>query len=389
MGMKGTLLGLFAIILLLGGCGGRQDADADADAEGHGRTALVGVLAPRHGSGAFKGEQGLLGLKQQLQLQPRLGDGTRIALKVEELQDEAAPGVAALERLAQLPDLVAVVSFLNSDAMLAVAPAAERLHLPVLLASATNPGLVEGRSFVSQVIFEDRLQAEVSALYARDELRLDRVAVFADPQSSYSRFLAAEFTSRFEAVGGVVVSTVQRGARGIDYPEELVRLRRLRPQLLYITLGAEEIEAIARELKTLDWSPRILVREGLLPQLAARLVTPRNLFDGIIGTDVYMEGLPLTEPGRQYLRAVREFGTHLDTYSVLGHESLLVLMAAMDRCAAASELDRECVGAGVRNTGTLQGMVGPIAIDGNGYAVRPVVVNTIKKGRLIYLVRVY
>jgi ABC-type branched-subunit amino acid transport system substrate-binding protein len=135
------------------------------------------------------------------------------------------------------------------------------------------------------------------------------------------------------------------------------------------------------------WQPQILVREGVLAQLLARGPRPRSQFDGILGTDVYMDDLPVTPAGRNYRSLEREVGESLDTYSVLGYESMLVLAAAMNRCAGQA-LDRRCVAASVRNTRDLQGVVGPIAIDDNGHALRPVVVNTIQKGRLVYLVRV-
>ncbi len=375
------LLSALLIAALLVGCG-REDGPAPS-----GRTVLVGVIAPDYGEASFKGRRGAFGMEQSLRRQGLLDDGARVVLRVQSVRDEADAGVAALEQLAQEPELMAVVSFLNSDAMLAVAPVAERLGVPVLLASATNHELIRGRAYVSQLIFDDRLQAEVSALYIRDELLFDRVAVFADPDNSYSRFLSAEFTRKFTDVGGTVLAMVEQGARGIDYATELESLRSQGPQLLYITLGANAVEAIVKELKAMAWQPQILVREGVLARLLARGPRPRSQFDGIIGTDVYMDDLPVSPAGRNYRSLEREVGESLDTYSVLGYESMLVLTAAMNRCAGQG-LDRRCVAASVRNNRDLQGVVGPIAIDDSGHALRPVVVNTIQKGRLVYLVRV-
>ena len=378
---KLAVLLVVLVLTVLLGCG------QEPAIEPNGRRVLVGVMLPPDGVSTFKGERGRAGIKNELTYHPLLNDGTAIKVFFRYVADEPEAGAAALRRLAENDRVVAVVSFLSSDAMLAMAPVADEVRLPLVAASATHPQVIVGREYVSRLIYDDTFQGAVAALYARDELLLERAAIFSDPENSYSRFLAAEFASKFTSVGGRVVADLRVDAVDWNFYGELSLLRRQNPDLLYLTLAGDDLETIVKALKLLDWVPAIIVPDGALSNLLARHSKPRGLYDGIIGTDVFSPQMPASSLGRRYSIFQRNISKELDTYSVLGIEAMVLLRDSLNRCAELA-LDRECLRKSIRETRNLLGIVGPIEITPEGRAIRPVVINSIEKGRLKFLVRV-
>ena len=78
------------------------------------------------------------------------------------------------------------------------------MEVPVIAIVATHNELTTDSRFINQLCFTDTQQANVAALFARDELLLRNAAVVYDPDSSYSTNLATEFREMYEATGGRV-----------------------------------------------------------------------------------------------------------------------------------------------------------------------------------------
>ena len=55
---------------------------------------------------------------------------------------------------------------------------AEKYKIPVLVVLATHPDITKISGYVDQSCFDNVLQGKLSALYVRDELRIEKAAVF-------------------------------------------------------------------------------------------------------------------------------------------------------------------------------------------------------------------
>ena len=377
------LLILLSMLLSMSGCDKRAPA-----IQPNGESIVVGVIGELD---SFKGRSAIGGMEQVLQLHSLLDDGTAIELRLENVADEADEvdaASASLRRLAASKDVVAVVSLFGSETTLAMAPLANRLAIPVLAATATNPDIVLGGPWLSQLSYDDRFQGAVAALFVGDELRLERVVVVSDPENTYSRYLAEQFTSKFEADSGELTRQIHLTGRVTDYAGELAGARDDNAELIYMTVATEQLIAIGEALEAIDWKPRLMGPDGSLSSLQSLFPEQLHLFEGMLATDVYSPSMPLSQVGKEHRVLPAGVLRQLDTFSVLGIEALAVLKSAMTRCQQQAA-DRACVGAAIRDTRDLPGILGRITITQDGRAIRPLVINAIEKGKIVYKVRVY
>jgi branched-chain amino acid transport system substrate-binding protein len=372
-------------------CLGLCACGSDPEPSGAEETVVIGVIAPFKGPNAIKGREAFNGIDLELSEEPQLHDGRHIRVLYEHSAHDPVQAVAALRKLASDPALLAVVSFVDSDSMLAIAPVAEHIGIPVLVATATNPTIIKDRYYVSQLIFDDIFQGAVAALFTRDDLLIERVAILSNPRNTYSRFLGDEFARKFTSVGGEVVDRVSVYDNDFDLEAAMKRLKRARPQLLYMPLPAQQVIDIAQLLEQMNWRPRLLVSDGVLMVLVSEHQKRLRLVEGVIGTDVFSpkESMDKRDQfSRRYSLLRNTRADQVNTYSVLGIESMLLLRHAMNRCIDTG-VDRQCVRRSIRTTRNLVGVVGPIDITPEGRAIRPLVINTIKNGRIVYRVRVH
>ena len=349
-----------------------------------GRTIKVGLVAPFSGSDFSKGQEGLKGAKTAIKMQPLLNNGDRIEIVFRDDQDDPEKSIKAARELIDTEKVAAVVTFSSSSPVLAMANIADTLKTPILAALATHPDVTKNNRYVSQICFDNALQGRVAALFVRDELLADEVAVFMNPDSRYSSSLAAEFESKFTSLGGVITDIVYFSENQTSVDGAIDRVRENEPELLYLPVTAKNLIAIAKLIDQTGWKPKLMAGDGFLATVISQYGDQLDLVEGIMATDFFHEAKRLTPFGERASDALEADGT---TYSALGVEVFTILFDAMNRCE--NPADRECVNGQVRSTSNFESFNGKVSIGPDGKSRRPVVVNAIIDATLEYIVKVY
>jgi len=217
-----------------------------------GKTIKIGIIAPFTGTDRAKGDEGLKGIKTAMQLAPYLQNGDAIELVVEDDRDDPAESLKALKKLAQADKVSAILTLSSSGPVLKMASIADDYKTPILALVATHPDITRNNHFVSQSSFDDNFQGAVAALYVRDELLIDRVAVFVNPDSAYSSHLADEFARKFESIGGRITDRVLLSGKVDEYEGMLKRIRTKRPELIYLPIEAGDVIRIIKEVEKMS-----------------------------------------------------------------------------------------------------------------------------------------
>jgi branched-chain amino acid transport system substrate-binding protein len=373
---------LIALVFLFNGCD-QQSAIQPGD-----KKIKVGIIGPFSGSGLAKGKDGLKGIKAAMQLQPYLENGDGVELVVEDDQNEPSLTVKALEKLTESDKVSAILILSSSDPVLEIAPIADTYKTPILALIATHPDVTINTSFVSQLCFDDTFQGTVAALFIKDDLLIDTVAVFSNPDSSYSSYLAAQFMRKFKFLGGRITETVSITQETDDYTNILESIRNKKTELLYLPIRSKDVIQIVKALKKMGWKPEMMGSDGLLATVLTQHKKESGLLEGILATDLYSSLMPLTSFGKEATKSFQSlFDGRPTTYAALGAEGYALLLNAMNRCNTPG--NRACINRMIHNTSDFTGVMGKIWIKSNGKAVRPLVVNTIKHGRLEFVVKVY
>ncbi len=373
---------LIASVFLFNGC------DQQSAIQPSGKKITVGIIGPFSGSHLARGKDGLEGIKTAMQLQPYLENGDGVELVVEDDQNAPSLTVKALKKLTEVDKVSAILILSSSEPLLEIAPIADTYKTPILAILATHPDITRHSSFVSQLCFDDTFQGTVAALFVMDELLIDTVAVFSNPDSSYSSYLAAQFMRRFKSLGGRITETVSLTQETDDYANILESIRNKKTKLLYLPIRAKDMMQIVKALKKMSWKPEMMGSDGILSTVLTQCKEESGLLDGILATDFHSHLMPLTSYGE---KAIKTFHSLFDgrptTFTALGIEGYALLLNAMNRCKTPD--NRACINQMLRNTINFTGVMGKISIKSNGKALRPLVVNAIKDGRLEFIVKVY
>lgn len=365
-------------LLVVGACG------QESRVAPSGNVIKIGIIAPFSGTDLDQGAEGLKGVETVMRLWPLLANGDSIEILKKDDGNEPAKAVKALQELAEVDQVAAIVTFSSSGPVLAMAGVADRYKTPILATLATHPDITRHSEYVSQVCFDDNFQGQVAAAYVRDELLLDTVAVFINPDSIYSSNLATEFKRKFISLGGRISDMVSLSAEVIDYTAALKPVVVKGPELLYLPLKAEDVIGIIEAAANLNWMPMMMAGDGILATVMARHREQADLLDGLLTTDFYHYTNKLTPFGAKLRRAYDGKAT---SFAILGAEGFAILRNAMNRCREPGS--RKCINDKIRTTSNFMGVMGSITIGSDGKARRPLVINTIRNKRMEFMVKVY
>ena len=369
---------LICIVFWLGGC------DQKPAITPSGKTIKVGIIAPTSGPDHTYGEEGIRGMETAMRLQPYLQSGDRIALVVEDDKNETALTVKLLEKLVEEDKVSAIITFSSSSPVLAMAKVADEYKTPILACFATHPDITEHNGFISQLGFDNNFQGIVTALFVRDDLLVDTVAVFSNPNSAYSSHLASKFEEKFKSIGGEITDVISLNENSHDISEILKSVHDKSPELLYLPISTPDVISVIREVRKLDWEPKMMGSDGFISNMIAEHHEELDLAEGMLAADFFAHGMPLAAFGKKAQEAFKGTPT---IFAALGVEGYAILHSAMTRCS--DPTDRECINRQIRSTTNFSGIAGKLTIGSNGKTQRPLFINTIQGGRSKFVVKVY
>ncbi|WP_428355052.1 ABC transporter substrate-binding protein [Methyloprofundus sp.] len=352
----------------------------------------VGIIAPFSGVNKGKGQAGLQGIEISKALRPYLKNGDALELIVIDDREDPEQSIKALRELAEEHKVTAIMIFSDSDSVLAVAKKADHYKIPVVALLASHPDITKESSFVMQLNFDDTFQASVAALYVRDELFLDRVAIVVQSENAHYLYLANEFSRQFKEVDGEITDTVTITTVEQDYVKMLQTIKSRDPELLYLPADINYLFEIKTALAELDWDPVIMVSDGIMANVKAQTKYPLSFLDGMLAVDTFSYDMRFTDFGHQLVEQIEAMGLpmlSLGTHSALGMEGYALLVYAMNQCLQSKQLSI-CINNSIHSIEKFEGIKGIISFDATGQSHRSLVINTIKdNGTMDFIVQVY
>jgi branched-chain amino acid transport system substrate-binding protein len=167
-------------------------------------------------------------------------------------------GAQAAAKLASDSAVVGEVGTYNSSVALQVAPVLERANNVQISPANTNDTLTRGQNFKTsptrpyknyfRTATLDSLQGGFAADYASNDLKVKNVAIIHDPKA-YGQGLADPLKSRFEKIGGKIVSTETINPGDKDFSAVLSKIKPLNPDMLFYGGEYPEASLISNQAK--------------------------------------------------------------------------------------------------------------------------------------------
>jgi branched-chain amino acid transport system substrate-binding protein len=383
MKMTNLLLLVTLVLVSLFGCSEEQNKITPS-----GNSIKIGIIGPMSGPEEAMGKRSIEGIQTALQMHPYFNNGDSVQLVIEDDRNEPELAVDAFKKLVTVDKVKAVIIMSTSGSALAVNNIADSYQVPLLVSLASHPEISKDTKFVTQLCFDDTAQGKVAALFVRDELLLEQVAVFKNPDSFHSNSLANEFIRKFREAEGVIQDVILVSSDPLDYTTVLSGLQQQGVQLLYIPVEAEDILAIARELRKINWSPQVMGGDVMLDKVSALKDSGTQYLQDFLSIGLYSNNIEATPYGKKATKVFFSlFKTHNSIYPAAGFEGMAILFEAMNRCHDPAE--SECINDRLHDTVDFEGIMGKITIKSNGKAERPLIVNRIDGNKMKFIVKVY
>jgi branched-chain amino acid transport system substrate-binding protein len=356
-----------AAFALAPGPGGAQD-----------QTYRIGALLIMSGRGKFYGEVMNRGVEMALEEINKTGGvrGKKLEVVVEDWGYDTKRAVSGFIKLAEV-DRIPVVITGGSDAVLAIAPVAEKSRVVNFNAAANSADIRTAGDYTFSNLNDAVVTASELAAFVADRKKLKK-AVFFGENTEYGLSNAKVFKKVFTEKGGTVLDEIFYTGHPTDFKSPLTKAKAANPDAIVLIGTGSDTGRVLKQAKQLGIkAPWFGSAEGVTQAMlelaegsAEGFVYVDNAFDPQGGTAA-MKAFGERYRARYNQEAILYVATHYDAIYLI---------------AKAIELGGYS-GEGIRN-GLYQikgheGVLGTIAFDKDGAVTLPVTFKTIKDGKFV------
>lgn len=307
--------------------------------------------------------------------------GKQLQLVTEDNQSKAGESATIVKKLISRDKVVAILGEVASSRSIEAAPIAQSARIPQISPSSTNPAVTETGDYIFRVCFIDPFQGVVMAKFAKDTLKVRRVAVLTSVSSAYSVGLARYFKEKFTADGGVVAIEQRYSEGDRDFKAQLTAVRAAGIEGIFVPGYYTEAALICKQAKDLGITVPIFGGDGWeAPQLVE---IGGSAVEGAYYSTHY-------SPENQTPAVVKFLANYKqrwnnevpDAMAALGYDSANVLIDAIKRAGTTEGPKlRDAIAA----TQGYVGVTGTTNLDAQRNASKPAVVITIKDGKFRFV----
>jgi len=365
---------------------GSQPGDAKSNPNAAtGKPLVIGEYGSLTGSTATFGISARNGIDLAVEEVNAAGGvlGRPVKVIVEDDAGKPEEAAAAVTKLVNQDRVIAVVGEVASTRSLAGARVCQPAGVPMVTPASTNPQVTEVGDFVFRTCFIDPFQGTVMAKFARDHLKVERVAILRDIKNDYSVGLADFFKKTFAELGGKLVGDESYSEGDTDFRAQLTNLKATNPQALFVPGYYTEVGLIARQAREKGLTVPLMGGDGWdspkLAEIAGESV------EGCFFSNHYT--VESTEPRvKEFVKSYKaQYSEVPDAMAALGYDAAKILFNAL---ATAGSTDAKAIRDALAATKDFTGVTGTITIDKDRNAVKPAVVLEMKGGKQTYVTTV-
>jgi branched-chain amino acid transport system substrate-binding protein len=339
---------------------------------------LVGVVASLTGSEATFGISTRNGVELALKEANAEGGvrGRTLEARVYDSQGRAEEAAQAATRLIAQDKVAIILGETASSNSLAMAEKAQAAGVPMITPSSTSPSVTRKGNFIFRVCFIDPFQGYVMARFARENLKLNRVAVLQDNKSTYSVGLTDVFTRKFSEMGGSIIATESYSKGDTDFRPQLTALKRAKPEALYIPGYYTDAGFIARQARELGFTIPLLGGDGWESDKLVEL--GGEALEGSYFSNHYASDNPDPVLKSFIEKYKATYGGVPDSVAALAYDAARLAVDGMRR---APNLSGPALRDAIAATKDFPGVAGAINLDENRDAVKQAVILQVREGQ--------
>jgi branched-chain amino acid transport system substrate-binding protein len=302
--------------------------------------------------------------------------GRRVVLRAYDSQGRLEESVSAAKRLITKDRVHLILGDVSSSNSLAVADVAQAAHVPMVTPSATHPDVTRKGDYIFRTCFIDSFQGQAIARFAREHLKLERIAILQDGKNAYSLGLSAAFSQAFTQLGGKIVAVEAYSQGDTDFRAALLAAKQVKPQALYVPGFYGEVGLMARQAREVGLTQPLLGGDGWESERLLQLAG--NALEGSYYSSHYAVDNPSPELKRFAAAYEKRYGRAPDVSAALGYDAARVALAALER---ADGLTGPAIRDALARTKDFPSVSGNITLDAARNPIKPAVILKIQDGR--------
>ncbi|KFE70467.1 ABC transporter substrate-binding protein [Hyalangium minutum] len=302
--------------------------------------------------------------------------GRHVVLRAYDSQGRLEESVSAAKRLITKDQVSLILGDVSSSNSMAVADLAQAAHVPMVTPSSTHPDVTRKGDYIFRTCFIDSFQGQVMARFAREHLKLERIAILQDGKNAYSLGLGEAFSQAFSQLGGKIAAVESYAQGDTDFRAPLLAVKKVKPQALYIPGFYGEVGLIARQAREVGLTQPLLGGDGWDSERLLELAG--NAMEGSYYSSHSAVDNPSPELQRFAAAYQKRYGRAPDVSAVLGYDAARVALAALEQ---AEGLSGPAIRDALARTKDFPSVSGNITLDAARNAIKPAVILKIQGGR--------
>jgi branched-chain amino acid transport system substrate-binding protein len=388
---KFTQLAVVSTLLasILTGCGaGEIGGSGSAD----GDTIKIGANLELSGGVASFGSSISKGIDLAVEEINKDGgvDGKEIEIIKVDNKSEGSEATSAAIKLTSKDKVTAIIGAATSGNTVAQAQIANKNKTILLTPSGTSPNVTVNEDgsvneFAFRTSFIDPFQGTVAANFAANELKIKKVAIYADSSSDYAKGLAKSFKETFEEAGGEIVAQEAYVTKDTDFRSTLTRIKSAKPDFIFIPGYYEEVGLIVKQAREMGIDVPLMGADGWDSPKLVELAGAEALNNTFITNHYSSE-----DPDEKIQTFVKSFsdkydGASPDAFNALGYDSVYLLADAIER---AGDLDTTKIKDALAETKDLALVTGNVTIDEQHNPIKSATILEYKDGKQVFNTKV-
>jgi branched-chain amino acid transport system substrate-binding protein len=307
--------------------------------------------------------------------------GQKIELITDDNQSKQGESATIVKKLIFREKVVGILGEIASMRSLEAAPICQAYKVPMISPSSTNPRVTQIGNYIFRVCFIDPFQGTVMAKFAKDTLRVRKVAIITSVSSAYSVGLAKYFRERFTSDGGDVAIEQKFTEGDKDFNAQLTAIKAADVEGIFVPGYYTEAALICKQARELGITVPLFGGDGWeAPEL---IEIGGAAVEGCYYSTHYSPQVD-TPQVRHFVAAyeARYGGEVPDAMAALGYDSAGVMADAIRRAGSTDGLAiRDALAA----TRDFAGVTGSTTIDKDRNASKAAVVIMVKDGKFKFV----
>jgi branched-chain amino acid transport system substrate-binding protein len=350
---KGFLLWIGSLMLLFGIFVSFAEL-TDADER---PIVKVGLSAPLTGDWAEYGTDFKRSCEMVFDRVNRMGGihGHKVVLAVEDSRGDPKESVLIAEKFVADPKVISEIGDFSSSSSMAAAPVYEKANMTQLSPTASHPEFTKKGKNMFRVVATQGFEGPHNARWAVKELGKKLIATIYI-NNDWGVAANGYFVEEAKRLGAKVLAQEAFVPGEKDFTAILSRLKRMKPELVYIPVFYVDATAILTQAKRMRFSPIWMGNSSLFTEkliemageAANRLILPANYFTA--------DPRP---SAKEFLREYRaHYGKEPNQFAALAYDAANLTIAALHW---AGVKDRARVREALINLRGFEGATGPIS----------------------------